>query len=131
MIKVAEKAVCECDYSQLDSSGMKALSFDLPSLLEAGEPPEARGLSRDQVRLMISHYRDDRLYHTNFRDMLRFLEAGDLLVGIASLYSTTGGFVERRSQAVQPGCNQAVPGDRTRRAAAVGGRRPSYPSCAL
>lgn len=29
--------------------------FDLPRELEASQPPEARGLSRDQVRLMISH----------------------------------------------------------------------------
>ena len=32
-----------------------SLQFDLPPELEAGEPPEARGLARDQVRLMVSY----------------------------------------------------------------------------
>jgi hypothetical protein len=31
-----------------------SLDFDLPAELEAGEPPEARGLARDEVRLMVS-----------------------------------------------------------------------------
>ena len=56
------------------------LSFTLSPDLEAHEPPEARGLRRDQVRLMVSHYRDDRLYHARFDDLPRFLKPGDLLV---------------------------------------------------
>jgi S-adenosylmethionine:tRNA ribosyltransferase-isomerase len=48
--------------------------------LEAHEPPEARGLQRDQVRLLVSHYRDDRIAHARFDDLPRFLEPGDLLV---------------------------------------------------
>ncbi|MEP7357360.1 MAG: S-adenosylmethionine:tRNA ribosyltransferase-isomerase, partial [Anaerolineales bacterium] len=35
------------------------LDFDLPAELEAAQPPEARGLARDQVRLMVSHYAND------------------------------------------------------------------------
>ena len=31
------------------------LHFELPPELEAGEPPEARGLRRDEVRLMVSY----------------------------------------------------------------------------
>jgi len=58
----------------------KALSFTLSPDLEAHEPPEARGLRRDQVRLLVSHYRDDRLYHARFDDLPRSLEPGDLLV---------------------------------------------------
>ena len=58
----------------------KALSFTLSPDLEAHEPPEARGLRRDQVRLLVSHYRDDRLEHARFDDLPRFLEPGDLLV---------------------------------------------------
>jgi len=54
--------------------------FDLPPELEAGEPPEARGLARDQVRLMVSHYRDGRVEHTRFREIVNFLDAGDVLV---------------------------------------------------
>src|SRR5690242_397834 len=57
-----------------------ALPFDLPAELEAGEPPEARGLARDEVRLMISYRSNDRVIHTHFRNLPDFLEAGDLLV---------------------------------------------------
>lgn len=54
--------------------------FDLPPELEASEPPEARGLARDEVRLMVSYRQDDRVVHANFRDLPNFLEAGDVLV---------------------------------------------------
>lgn len=57
-----------------------ALDFELPLELEAGEPPEARGLARDEVRLMVSYRADDRVVHTRFRELPRFLEAGDVLV---------------------------------------------------
>ena len=56
------------------------LHFDLPSELEAGEPPEARGLRRDEVRLMVSYLGDDRVVHSSFTDLPEFLEAGDTLV---------------------------------------------------
>ena len=56
------------------------LSFELPPQLEAGEPPEARGLRRDEVRLMVSYREDDRVTHTRFTDLPDFLEAGDALV---------------------------------------------------
>ncbi len=56
------------------------LDFELPPALEAGEPPEARGLARDEVRLMVSHYSDDQVQHARFRDLSRFLRPGDLLV---------------------------------------------------
>ena len=56
------------------------LDFELPRELEAGEPPEARGLSRDDVRLMVSYKGDDRVMHARFHDLPDFLEAGDLLV---------------------------------------------------
>ena len=56
------------------------LDFQLPPELEASEPPEARGLARDQVRLMVSRYGSDHIAHTRFRDIVRFLDAGDVLV---------------------------------------------------
>jgi S-adenosylmethionine:tRNA ribosyltransferase-isomerase len=56
------------------------LSFSLTTDLEAHEPPEARGLRRDEVRLLVSHYRDDRIDHARFDELPRFLERGDLLV---------------------------------------------------
>src|SRR5438094_427849 len=57
----------------------KVLDFDLPPELEAGEPPEARGLARDEVRLMVSYLDNDRIAHARFRDLPDFLRAGDVL----------------------------------------------------
>lgn len=59
---------------------ISAFRFELPPEQEAAEPPEARGLSRDAVRLMVSRYGDDRVEHVRFRDLPAFLRPGDLLV---------------------------------------------------
>jgi S-adenosylmethionine:tRNA ribosyltransferase-isomerase len=64
------------DYPEAESP----LHFELPPELEAAEPPEARGLRRDEVRLMVSYLDDDRVVHSSFRDLPDFLEAGDTLV---------------------------------------------------
>ncbi len=56
------------------------LDFTLPPELEASEPPEARGLARDEVRLMVSYRADDRVEHRQFRDLDAVLRAGDVLV---------------------------------------------------
>jgi S-adenosylmethionine:tRNA ribosyltransferase-isomerase len=56
------------------------LDFTLPPELEAHEPPEARGLVRDEVRLLISRQGDDSITHASFRQFPEFLEAGDVLV---------------------------------------------------
>lgn len=56
------------------------LNFSLPPELEAHQPPEARGLARDEVRLMVSYGHNDRLVHTQFRNIGDFLRAGDVLV---------------------------------------------------
>jgi S-adenosylmethionine:tRNA ribosyltransferase-isomerase len=56
-----------------------ALDFRLPPELEAGEPPEARGLARDEVRLMVSYRADNRVVHARFRDLPSFLDPGDVL----------------------------------------------------
>ncbi len=47
-------------------------------LLDATEPPEARGLTRDEVRLMVAS--PDRVVHSRFRSFASFLSPGDLLV---------------------------------------------------
>jgi S-adenosylmethionine:tRNA ribosyltransferase-isomerase len=60
--------------------GLPLLTFTLPPELEAGEPPEARGLSRDEVRLMVSHIATNQVVHTQFRQIADFLEPGDVLV---------------------------------------------------
>lgn len=61
-------------------AGFPLLNFMLPSELEAGEPPEARGLARDEVRLMVSRISSDQVEHAQFRSIGNFLEPGDLLV---------------------------------------------------
>ncbi len=53
-------------------------SFDLPPALLATAPPEARGLARDGVRLMVAT--DRSLVSTSFRHVGRYLCPGDVLV---------------------------------------------------
>lgn len=77
------------------AGGMK--EFALPSHLEAAEPPEARGLMRDGVRLLVSHVDSGVIEHARFSDLPRWLAPGDLLVintsGTmnAALHATTSG----------------------------------------
>jgi S-adenosylmethionine:tRNA ribosyltransferase-isomerase len=59
---------------------MSALQFELPQRLEAHEPPEARGMARDEVRLLVAGKRDGRIAHAQFKDLPAFLAPGDLLV---------------------------------------------------
>src|SRR5512136_3295906 len=69
------------DYVRPDRSvRLDALAFDLPPELEASAPPEARGLRRDEVRLMVSYRSTDRIVHSHFRDIGSFLRPGDVVV---------------------------------------------------
>jgi len=54
------------------------LTFDRPEGLFARAPPEVRGRSRDDVRLLVTL--PDGQHHARFRDLPEFLRAGDLLV---------------------------------------------------
>ncbi|MGH9065264.1 MAG: S-adenosylmethionine:tRNA ribosyltransferase-isomerase [Acidimicrobiales bacterium] len=54
--------------------------FRLRPELEAGEPPEARGLRRDGVRLLVGRRHDGSVNHAVFTELPRLLAAGDLLV---------------------------------------------------
>jgi S-adenosylmethionine:tRNA ribosyltransferase-isomerase len=63
-----------------DSTGRILLNFNLPTALEATEPPEARGLARDDVRLMVSRSRAATVTHHLFTDLPSQLRPGDLLV---------------------------------------------------
>ncbi len=56
------------------------LDFTLPPEREAHEPPEARGLARDGVRLLVSYRNSERLVHARFTDLPTFLRPGDLVV---------------------------------------------------
>jgi S-adenosylmethionine:tRNA ribosyltransferase-isomerase len=57
-----------------------SLAFALPPALEAHEPPEARGLGRDDVRMMVAHTGDGEIAHARFRDLPEQLKPGDLVV---------------------------------------------------
>ena len=57
-----------------------AVAFELPTALEAHEPPEARGLARDEVRMMVARRSDGGVTHATFRELPQFLNTGDLLV---------------------------------------------------
>ncbi|HVE46912.1 MAG TPA: S-adenosylmethionine:tRNA ribosyltransferase-isomerase [Acidimicrobiales bacterium] len=59
---------------------MTALAFEVPPALEAHEPPEARGLTRDGVRLMVAYRSTGELVHTTFSLLPAFLAPGDLVV---------------------------------------------------
>lgn len=52
--------------------------FELPDELNAAEPPEARGLERDQVRLLVAT--GNRIEHARFADLASYLRPGDLVV---------------------------------------------------
>ena len=54
--------------------------LDLVTRAEAHEPPEARGLRRDEVRMLVARRSDGWLEHSRFRDLPDYLEEGDLLV---------------------------------------------------
>lgn len=52
-------------------------SFVLPAERNATAPPEARGLARDEVRMLVA---GDRLHHAIFRELPTYLNPGDLVV---------------------------------------------------
>ena len=55
-------------------------AFTLPARLEAAEPPEVRGLTRDAVRMLVSSADSDTIAHSRFSDLPQWLSPGDLLV---------------------------------------------------
>ena len=55
-------------------------ALELSSRHEAHEPPEERGLRRDEVRMLVSERAGPRLRHARFRDLPDYLDEGDLLV---------------------------------------------------
>ena len=72
-------------------------SFTLPPELAANEPPERRGLARDQVRLLVIDRARGEIKHTRFDRFAEFLRPGDLLVFNSSrtLPASLSGCVER------------------------------------
>jgi len=62
-------------------SGLAALDeFVLPASLEAHDPPEARGLPRDGVRMLVSRRASGEISQHGFSDLPGLLLPGDLLV---------------------------------------------------
>jgi S-adenosylmethionine:tRNA ribosyltransferase-isomerase len=55
-------------------------TYDLPAALEASEPAEARGLTRDAVRMLVAYRGSGTLVSSSFVFLPRFLDPGDLLV---------------------------------------------------
>ena len=55
-------------------------SFKLPPDLAAKEPPERRGIARDEVRLLLINRKSYETEHSHFYRIAKFLRAGDLLV---------------------------------------------------
>ncbi len=67
-----------------EAQKIDTIAFELPANLQAHEPPEARGVARDAVRLMVSYRAQDRVVHARFRDLPMFLAPGDVLVANTS-----------------------------------------------
>jgi S-adenosylmethionine:tRNA ribosyltransferase-isomerase len=59
---------------------MTVLDFVLPEEREAHEPPEARGLTRDGVRLLVAERASRAIGHHQFTDLPELLRPGDVLV---------------------------------------------------
>jgi S-adenosylmethionine:tRNA ribosyltransferase-isomerase len=57
-----------------------AFTFVLPPELSAKEPPERRGIRRDQVRLLVIERATGKIEHTRFDKIDKYLRPGDLLV---------------------------------------------------
>ena len=77
-----------------------AVRFVLPRAAEATAPPEARGLARDEVRLLVA--RPDGVEHQRFRDLPDLLAPGDLVVvnTSATLPAAVDARLRGRTQAV-------------------------------
>jgi S-adenosylmethionine:tRNA ribosyltransferase-isomerase len=56
------------------------LDFTVPAALEAHEPPEARGLRRDHVRLLVGSASTGEVRHHRFTELPELLHRGDVLV---------------------------------------------------
>ena len=59
---------------------MRALAFELPLALEATAPPEARGIARHAVRLLVANGHTGAITHRRFDELPEILQAGDLMV---------------------------------------------------
>ncbi|GAA1223031.1 S-adenosylmethionine:tRNA ribosyltransferase-isomerase [Kitasatospora nipponensis] len=63
-----------------DHDGGSGFDFTVPPELSAHAPAEARGLTRDGVRMLVGHGDPVRAEHRSFADLPNVLAPGDLLV---------------------------------------------------
>jgi S-adenosylmethionine:tRNA ribosyltransferase-isomerase len=59
---------------------LAGIDFVLPDALSAHEPPETRGITRDEVKLMVSRTSDDGITNTCFFRLPYLFKRGDVLV---------------------------------------------------
>jgi S-adenosylmethionine:tRNA ribosyltransferase-isomerase len=88
---------------------MSALqSFVLPERLEAHEPPEARGLARDEVRMLVTERASGRVRDLRARDLPDVLAPGDLLV-VNTSATVPGAFRARRADGTELDLHVSTP----------------------
>jgi S-adenosylmethionine:tRNA ribosyltransferase-isomerase len=56
------------------------LDFTVPPGREATVPAEARGLERDEVRMLVGYREEERIEHARLRDLTAYLSSADILV---------------------------------------------------
>jgi len=78
--ELSENVLSEAVLSEAVLSETVLSGAVLPPDLEAHDPPEARGLARDGVRMLVSHRASGEVSHHAFRDLPGLLLPGDLLV---------------------------------------------------
>jgi len=81
--------------------------------VSAGEPPEARGLSRDGVRLMVSRADGDLITHARFRHLPEYLERGDVVAvnSSATINASLDAWRDETSEWVELHLSTPVPGE--------------------
>ena len=81
------------------SASSNVLDFELPESLVAHEPAEARGLTRDGVRLLVTRQQGDNVRHRTMRELPDELRAGDVLVvnASATISAALDGWRSRRN----------------------------------
>jgi len=79
-VTTADAAALELRAAPARPTDGQPLDFVLPPALEAREPPEARGLRRDGVRLLVTNRSDGTIQHARFVELPGHLTPGDLLV---------------------------------------------------
>ena len=106
---------------------MSALAhFELPARLEAHTPPEARGLARDEVRMLVTERASGRVLDRHVRDLPAVLAPGDLLV-VNTSATIPAALPARRADgtALQLHISTALPGTSHRLVESVGTARRS------